>query len=508
MLTGAAIHGFTSKEKEGMLTIDLPPKAEALMESMRDVGYTIEAAMADLIDNSISAKARRIDIYFSPHEEPYVAVVDDGEGMSADELTQAMCPGSRSPKEERAASDLGRFGLGLKTASLSQCRRLTVVSRAGGITTGREWDLDFLNEVKGWKLKALSSRDIEELPVIDQLPASGTMVLWRAMDRLEGIHGQAGFSTGMELVMARIQQHLELVFHRFLAGEPGLMKVAIRINGHPLVGADPFGLQFLATQHLNREVVNIKGADVVIQPYILPHHSKIATGEYERLGGEEGHVRNQGFYIYRNRRLIISGTWFRLVRQSELTKLARVQVDIPNTLDHLWALDVKKSFAAPPDIVRKELKRVINQITGRSERVYTHKGAKTMQDGNVHVWERRVKHGRIRYVLNRNHPLLKGIVEELDDVESNGIMDVLSMIETTLPFDYIYADVGANHSLIVHEDEDDQGVQERLVDAYVQLLRATGIAETEIRQEMLKVEPFCRKKEVVEALLDKWGVEK
>ncbi len=478
------------------------------MESMRDVGYTIEAAMADLIDNSISAKARNIDILFSPYKSPYVAIVDDGEGMTPHELTQAMCPGSRSPKEVRAATDMGRFGLGLKTASLSQCRRLTVVSRVDGVTAGREWDLDFLNEVKAWKLKLLSNKEIAELSAIERLSARGTMVLWRVLDRLEDVYSAGEFATGMDSVMARIQRHLELVFHRFLTGEPGLAKVVIRINGHALVGADPFGLQFLATQHLSREVVNVAGADVVIQPYILPHHSKISAIEYERLGGEDGHLRNQGFYIYRNRRLIISGTWFRLVRQSELTKLARVQVDIPNTLDHLWTLDVKKSFAAPPDIVRKELKRVINQITGRSERVYTHKGARTMQDGNVHVWERRVKHGRIRYVLNREHPLLKGLVEELDEVESGGIVDLLSMVESTLPFDYIYADVGANHSLIDREDDDDLGLQDRLVDAYVQLLRTTGTAESEIRRQLLTVEPFCRKKDAVEALLDKWGIDK
>lgn len=478
------------------------------MESMRDVGYTIEAAMADLIDNSISAKARQIDIFFSVYEDPYVAVVDDGEGMSTDELTQAMCPGSRSPREERAASDMGRFGLGLKTASLSQCRRLTVVSRAAGITAGREWDLDFLNEVKGWKLKALSDNDVKGLPAVDHLPARGTMVLWRILDRLEGIHGPAGLPTGMNTVMARVQQHLELVFHRFLAGEPGLSKVSIRINGHQLAGADPFGLQHPATQHLCREVVNVGGADVVIQPYILPHHSKVSAVEYEKLGGEDGHLRNQGFYIYRNRRLIISGTWFRLVRQSELTKLARVQVDIPNTLDHLWTLDVKKSFAAPPNVVRKELKRVINQITGRSERVYTHKGARTMQDGNVHVWERRVKHGRIRYVLNREHPLLKGLAEGLDEIDGGGIVDLLSMVESTLPFDCIYADVGANHSLFDQEDDEDQVVQERLADAYVQLLRTTGTSEPEIRRQMLTVEPFCRNTHVIEGLLDKWGIEK
>ena len=478
------------------------------MESMRDVGYTIEAAMADLVDNCISAKARQIDIHFSAHDLPYVAVVDDGDGMAPDELTQAMCPGSRSPREDREATDLGRFGLGLKTASLSQCRRLTVVSRTAGVTSGREWDLDFLNQVKDWKLKVLAPEDISALPAINLMPEHGTLVLWRDLDRLQAIHSSTGLETGMDTVMDRVQKHLELVFHRFLSGEPGHPKVSIRINGHPLTGADPFGLQFPATQPLNREVVNVAGADVVIQPYVLPHHSKIAVGEYEKLGGEDGHLRNQGFYIYRNRRLIISGTWFRLVRQSELTKLARVQVDIPNTLDHLWTLDVKKSFAAPPDVVRKELKRVINQITGRSERVYTHKGARTMQDGNVHVWERTVKHSRIRYVLNREHPLLQGLFEDLDEVDATELLDLLSMIEATLPMDYIYADVGANHTAISQEDVEDASTQERLVDAYVQLLRSTGTEETAIRARLLTVEPFCRKKEAVQALLDKWGIAK
>jgi hypothetical protein len=489
-------------------TINLPPLAEALMESMRDVGYTIEAAMADLIDNCISAKAREIDIHFSSHESPYVAVVDDGEGMSPDDLTRAMCPGSRSPREEREATDLGRFGLGMKTASLSQCRRLTVISRQDGVTSGREWDLDYLNQVKDWKLKVLAAADIQSLPAIDQLPERGTMILWRVLDRLEGIHGTGGLETGMDAVMARVQHHLELVFHRFLSGEPGLQKVRIRINGHPLMGADPFGLQFPATQLLNREVVNLAGAEIVIQPYVLPHHSKISADAYNALGGEDGHLRSQGFYIYRNRRLIISGTWFRLVRQSELTKLARVQVDIPNTLDHLWTLDVKKSFAAPPELVRKELKRVINQITGRSERVYTHKGARTMQDGNVHVWERAVKNGRIRYVLNREHPLLKGLVEDLDDVDATELLDVFSMVESTLPMDYIYADVGANYAVINQDEDEDALVQERLVDAYVQLLRSAEVRESDIRSRLLTVEPFCRNKAAVQVLLDKWGIQK
>ncbi len=478
------------------------------MESMRDVGYTVEAAMADLIDNSISARATRIDIVFSPYENPFVAVLDDGEGMTPDELTQAMCPGSQSPREERSAGDMGRFGLGLKTASLSQCRRLTVVSRNNGTTAGREWDLDFLSEVKSWKLKALSDDEIPLLPASKQLAHRGTMVLWRVLDRLEDNLGKAGLAAGMPAIMARVQQHLELVFHRFLHGEPGLPKVEIFINGHPLVGADPFGTQFAATQQLTREVVNIADAEVVVQPYILPHHSKISGTDYDRLGGEDGHLKNQGFYIYRNKRLIINGTWFRLVRQSEITKLARVQVDIPNTLDHLWTLDVKKSFAAPPDVVRRELKRIINQITGRSERVYTHRGVRLMNDGNVHVWERLVKHGRIRYQLNREHPILRSLINRLTDDDGTDLIDALTMVEMTLPFDYIYADFGTNHGKLDNADDDDKGAQERLLDAYVQLLRSVGTKESEIRGKLLTVEPFCRARDAVGALLDTWGIAK
>jgi hypothetical protein len=154
------------------------------------------------------------------------------------------------------------------------------------------------------------------------------------------------------------------------------------------------------------------------------------------------------------------------------------------------------------------LKRVINQITGRSERVYTHKGARTMHDGNVHVWERTVKHGRIRYVLNRAHPLLQGLVEDLDDVDATELLDLFSMVESTLPMDYIYADVGANHTDIDQAEVEDAGVQERLLDAFVQLLRSTGTGESEIRSRLLSVEPFCRQKEAIQVLLDKWGIAK
>ena len=203
-----------------METIDLPPKADSLMESMRDVGYSFESAIADLIDNCVSAGARHVDIRFSALDPPYVAVLDDGRGMSASELTQAMRPGSQSPRETRSSTDLGRFGLGLKTASLSQCRRLTVVSRSEDVIAGREWDLDYLNQVGDWKLKALAGPDIDELPAVDQLGPFGTAVIWRELDRLRENFGEASFEAGMAAAMDRAQRHLE--WARARKTDPGL----------------------------------------------------------------------------------------------------------------------------------------------------------------------------------------------------------------------------------------------------------------------------------------------
>src|SRR5690606_8086368 len=126
----------------------LRPSAARLMESMRDIGYSFESALADIVDNSISAEATRIEIVndVEPVAGPYLGILDNGRGMAPEELTQAMQHGSRSPREVRDAGDLGRFGLGLKTASFSQCRRLTVVSRKGGELAARCWDLDLVVE--------------------------------------------------------------------------------------------------------------------------------------------------------------------------------------------------------------------------------------------------------------------------------------------------------------------------------------------------------------------------
>ncbi|WOP53412.1 ATP-binding protein [Xanthomonas euvesicatoria] len=167
----------------------LRPSAARLLESMRDIGYSFESALADIVDNSISAGASRIEIAndIHPVSGPYLSVLDDGQGMSPDELTQAMQHGSRSPREVRAADDLGRFGLGMKTASFSQCRQLIVVSRKDGQLAARCWDLDLVISEDEWILKLLNEEDIGQLPQVDRIGPTGTLVLWQKLDRLDAV---------------------------------------------------------------------------------------------------------------------------------------------------------------------------------------------------------------------------------------------------------------------------------------------------------------------------------
>ena len=169
---------------------DTPPFAPVLMESTRAMGYSLEAAVADIIDNSIAASAGEVDVYFSPYDAvPYVAILDDGTGMSSDQIDDAMRYGSQSSLNIRGEQDLGRFGLGLKTASLSQCRCLTVISKQGRKVVARRWDLDEIYKRSSWALISLDREDIEGIPQYVNLlkpMKQGTLVIWESLDRMLG----------------------------------------------------------------------------------------------------------------------------------------------------------------------------------------------------------------------------------------------------------------------------------------------------------------------------------
>ena len=330
-----------------MRVFDIPPRPSSLIESIRAIGYSLSTALADLVDNSIAAQAKTIQIFSTLETSDLkVGILDDGVGLTEDKLLEAMRLGSRSPLEERAQSDLGRFGLGLKTASFSQCRMLTVVTRTNGTTASARWNLDHIAESGKWQVQVPD--DLTSIPWAEHLGSSGTLVVWEELglrtDNGDSSRNMADFVRQMD----EARSHLELVFHRYLSGEPERRSVSIQMNNRSLEPFDPFHSRHPATIAGPEEQIRVADEDVLVQAFTLPHHGKVTPSEWERYGGPEGYLRNQGFYVYRERRLIIHGTWFGLARQTELTKLARVRIDMPNTLDGAWKIDVKKASAQLP----------------------------------------------------------------------------------------------------------------------------------------------------------------
>lgn len=483
-----------------MKSLNLPPYAPTLIESTRAIGYSLETAVADIIDNSIAAMSSRVDIFFFPVGEAYVAVLDDGCGMDAAQLNAAMQYGSRSPSEERDANDLGRFGLGLKTASLSQGRVLTIVSKQGDCIEGRRWDVDYVIETGEWSLLILGEDDVDAVPQIDKLRQRdcGTLVVWQNLDRLKA--GELHFDQTFGKKMDAVRDHLGLVFHRYLAGEAGTRKLVLSINDVMVEPADPF-LVRKSTQAMDDETIIVKGHRVIIRPYILPHISKMTPGEIAALGGKDGLRRQQGFYVYRNKRLLVWGTWFRMMRQGELSKLARIQVDIPNALDDLWTLDIKKSSAIPPAEVRSNLESVIERMAERSKRTWTYRGRKETDDSIIHIWQRfSGANGGVFYEINRDHPLVERVNEGCPSSKQN-LEVLLRQIELNIPLNQLYVDLNSDRQI-----ENDSEVTERAVEEMlIQLLTpfTSAAQRTEMLHRIEKAEPFVHFPGLVKRFRDK-----
>ena len=405
------------------------------MESMRAVGYSIETAIADIVDNSISAGATSVEISFSMDlETPYLSILDNGGGMSASTARNAMRLAGVGANSVRDDRDLGRFGLGLKTASLSQCRRLTVITKQSNQLTGLVWDLDHMIARDDWSLIVLDQAEMESIPNFTKLRsmASGTLVVWTELDR---IHSQTkNVSAEFDQQMVHARDHLALIFHQFINGDHPYEKVKISINSMPLDGLDPFLTNAKGTQKSPVEKIVVEGIPIDVQAFTLPYLNKMSEKQ-RSLAQVPGQLRDsQGFYIYRSGRLVIWGTWFKLLHKSENGKLARVKVDIPNSLDHLWSLDIKKSTAIPPVEVRDRLKRFAQDLIAPSERTIVYRGRKEKADDDVvRLWDVIVDRDTYRYEINRDHPLLQVAQEGLGPRELRNLENALEMIELLFP---------------------------------------------------------------------------
>jgi hypothetical protein len=356
------------------------PSAGRLMASLRDIGYDLPSAVADLVDNSIDAGAREITIRIEADgASSWLRVSDDGMGMTPTRLDEAMRYGTQADYAERA---LGHFGLGLKTASLSQCRRLTVASRrrASIRTSIRCWDLDHVLARNSWDLERISSRTASER-LTGPLAATGhgTVVLWQNLDRVLPRRPTPGL-TGKVLsrAAAEISQHLEMVFHRFLSGEAygDHDRLRILLNGGALEPWDPFARQEPETRTLPRQVLKAEDSSgsalsLEVQPFVLPGQHLFSSPEaHRRAGGPNRWNRHQGFYVYRRDRLIQAGGWNRLRTLDEHAKLARIAVDLPLGREQHFAVDVAKMRVGIPEELRDGLRAIASAAVSAAQDRY------------------------------------------------------------------------------------------------------------------------------------------
>ena len=425
---------------------DCPPQADAMVHSMRAFGYETGSALADLIDNSIFAQSSCVKIRYDWNDgDPWVAIIDNGKGMSENELFDAMRPVSRSPLEKRDPSDLGRFGLGLKTASWSQCKYMVVASKKRRRTTVRFWDLDHVDETQKWSLGKKPEKKYIKLlePLKNQ--ASGTVVIWGNLDRLVDANETALHNPKMSFLdkFTQIKDYLSMVFHLYLEEE----KLEIYVGDASCKPWDPYMKKNPYTQRLYKD--KYEDSRVHVVPFILPHVSHRSIKEKTEGGGIRGWNAQQGFYVYRNKRMIVSGGWLGLesLKVKDEYKLARIQIDITNDMDNDWELDVKKAEASPPDRLRPELARIAKVARDRAVAIYKARVNATGQVGrNVpkkEIWIRERRGDKIIYQINKSHPILSKLLEQIGAKEKT-IKNLFYLIENTVPHREIIIDVREN----------------------------------------------------------------
>ena len=422
-------------------THEKTPHAKMLLVALLSVGYINETAIADIVDNSVSGMATKIELYFD-WDNRRIIVADNGLGMDYQELMDAMEIGSADPNEIRPSQDLGRFGLGLKTASFSMAKKLLVVSKKNSIVSNAEWDLDMVAFEDKWEVSEYDELEISE--ILESVNTythynnweQGTLIIISELDRLIDEDNIEKSKKYFYKMVRSIKSHLAITFHRFME-EDGLQ---IFVNGNEIIPWNPFWIESPSTMELAREELFDGKNEVIVEPYILPHKNKFGSEEeYKKAAGAKDWRGQQGFYVYRSRRLLVYGTWFGKLKKEPAYNLARIKLDMSADSDFEWDIDIKKSKATLPVVIEEQITQIAYLAIEKSVAVYNSRGVynrkNTANNTSLkYVWEQRKNtSGNYMFYLNKKHPMLLKILSEMDENAQKQLKTYLSLIESYSP---------------------------------------------------------------------------
>lgn len=497
--------------------LELPPSPSSSIAGLREIGYTVNTAVADILDNSITANAKNIWINFVWDEkDSYVSILDDGIGMDYEVLKAAMRPGSKNPNDDRDPSDLGRFSLGLKTASWSQAEKLNVWSKTkSSKINSMGWDIQQVQREDRWIVQQ-NLKDPKEIENLEKLE-SGTLIEWRNLNLVTpGKNDPNKKETKDEFyeVLNDLEDYLAMIFHRYIEGSTRFhslnKKLNIFLNNILIYPWSPF----VASSKVNtavtpEESIQYKNSIVYIRGYVLPHKDLLSKSDFNRAGGREGWLKQQGYYVYRSDRLIVPGDWLGLGRggkrwqDEEQYRLARLSIDISNSIDKDWSLDLKKELTIPPKLLKEKLTKLAEQVRKDARESFVKRGKygprpKREYYDNERLWVRSERKNKIIYKLNQKHPLIDNFRTSIGPLNDD-FKIIIRIIEECIPVQQIWIDQAENEIATPFDDAGEELIPmiKKLYDVVIKSKNSE-----EAINFILSIEPFNRYPEQVRKILN------
>lgn len=454
---------------------DVTPNPEYLIKSIAEQGYSLEAALADLIDNSISANADQVEILIKTDIEPFTLfLADNGHGMDEETLKSSMHFPSNSPDSKRGTLDLGRFGLGMKTASFSQTRKFTVLSRKKGTSEyfGRTWDLNALKTNK-WQLIVNSKEDIEQILHTYKIQSKDNLgkfesyepnviVVWYGLYKYEEYLEEDNRRKALKREITEVAtDHLSLVFHRFMERKKSPLQV--RVNNLRLKAFNPFPTDENGLRSVEFKQKSFGSDSIKLEGFVLPARSIEETKESDFTLWTTRHrslTDMEGIYIYRADRIILFGGWNGLIKKAPRLQLARLRVEIGNSVDHLLHLNVAKSQVIIPHDLKDAFESYINDLKEEAKKEFFNRGIKkfpTKNERTSSLFERTASNKGMLLEVNTDFPILQALNKELSSSGQAQLKVLLRMINTQISDirqthdDQVFLGVERNNNLSTEE---------------------------------------------------------